>query len=820
MAPNLNSPELVTIASKRPIADAPAPSSKRARVSAAEEIVFYNLFDPRHLKCLVKYWGFYGPELVEDPVDRKRNKKLLQRILKKANDKGVLKTVYTRPPGQARIFCDTSLQSMTRAVKHTLVRHLYHDIDMVNAAPTLLLQYCDKNDIAVAALRAYVQGRDDLLDDLVERLSIDRDAAKRLVDTTINNGKVPAYAPDWLRAIKAEGLVIATHLQQNRPDIWEAATIASKIKNSGNVPGKAVARLAFEIEAECLGEILAQLDERGHLADSRAGEGKRVADPGHDGVGVLRKGNKKKFPEAVLREIEEAVRDQCGWDIVLREKPMDGGMDIPAGQLEEDEMDELDELMAMPNSGAVAEHMFHHGQSYLEAFMYCKTARSWYMVEDGAWRDTFEALDLKKTIKAYMQHLAAEYAGRGREVSTRFMENMTTESFWTQVATALKVYQNRSDFCTNLDGDGDILACTDQVYRFSTGAWEPITPAHCVQRTTGYPRPTVDRAIRDDIMRVLRDLWDTTADMEYVLGALALALRGGNTLQEFYFLSGEGANGKTVLLNGLTAALGKYLCNMQSVAFTKPKQGQNEHSDLWRTKGARLIVTQEPAHNGSLQMDFAKDLTGGGYVTSRAPHSKAPLEFIPSATPVMACNTIVRLSQCNYADRRRLRVILFPMTYLFETDSNYEPDNPRHKMRDESIEPRFLTQAYGEQMLLILLEFYDKHLQADPKNVNTMRTEFHINNTEAYFREQDPVLVCFLENYVVTKDPAQTIRTSEVHMKIQETLASGSYKPSPQRIRKTIEKLGVTRTTKDHGCTCYVGIRPRSFLDDREDAEE
>lgn len=74
-----------------------------------------------------------------------------------------------------------SLQNFRKGIRHTLADNVYDDIDMVNAHPVLLVQYCDKNNIECNLLRDYVENREDWLNEIIDFHNISRDCAKTLV---------------------------------------------------------------------------------------------------------------------------------------------------------------------------------------------------------------------------------------------------------------------------------------------------------------------------------------------------------------------------------------------------------------------------------------------------------------------------------------------------------------------------------------------------------------------------------------------------------------------------------------------------------------
>eukprot|EP00961_Rhodomonas_salina_P300618 3939950-Rhodomonas_salina.1 len=73
-------------------------------------------------------------------------------------------------------------------MRNALAEGLYQDIDMKNAHPTLLLQYCNENGIACKKLEEYVSNRDDILETICQECDISRGNAKQNILSILNGG--------------------------------------------------------------------------------------------------------------------------------------------------------------------------------------------------------------------------------------------------------------------------------------------------------------------------------------------------------------------------------------------------------------------------------------------------------------------------------------------------------------------------------------------------------------------------------------------------------------------------------------------------------
>ena len=114
----------------------------------------------------------------------------LKKICKNSN--GIIATNYKPSKNlktQGRLFAqNASLQSLPREFRGALANGLLYDIDIVNAHPVLLQQYCEKNDIRCDNLKYYIENRDRILNEIMTEYDYSRDESKDLFLMCINGG--------------------------------------------------------------------------------------------------------------------------------------------------------------------------------------------------------------------------------------------------------------------------------------------------------------------------------------------------------------------------------------------------------------------------------------------------------------------------------------------------------------------------------------------------------------------------------------------------------------------------------------------------------
>ncbi len=216
-----------------------------------------------------------------------------------------------------------SLQSMFWRVRQTIAKQFYSDYDMVNAHPTILLQYCAKKGLKCPMLEMYVRDREPLLKVLCDANGIDRDHAKKVVLAVMNGGRADfdllEAKPDWLVQLKTD--VTLVHMSM-WSDPRHRETMRAVVKKKGeeyrNLHGCLCNRILCDIENNLLEAALKFAAHTGVSVEQ--------AVLVFDGI-MLPKDAVK--PET-LPAMSAFMEAQTGYRVDMIEKPMMGAYDLSA----------------------------------------------------------------------------------------------------------------------------------------------------------------------------------------------------------------------------------------------------------------------------------------------------------------------------------------------------------------------------------------------------------------------------------------------------------------------------------------------------------
>ena len=236
-----------------------------------------------------------------------------------------------------------SMQACPSSLRPLLLKNYYHDIDIVNCHPTLMIQVCETMGklIAIPKLKEYVANRNDMLQRIADHFGVEKAGCKFAVLRLLNGGSVQKWIKDVglpaetdtdqpdLRDLAEEARVIRAcffeYMEQKQPGIVEQLRELARARKAASASNAAIDRAAF---SACMFEVedsvLAVVD--GHFRST----GWTVASLIYDGMHVEHRDGDAQDPqtgrwlrlEEAMRAAEAAVQRKLGYKIDLKEKPL------------------------------------------------------------------------------------------------------------------------------------------------------------------------------------------------------------------------------------------------------------------------------------------------------------------------------------------------------------------------------------------------------------------------------------------------------------------------------------------------------------------
>lgn len=216
-------------------------------------------------------------------------------------------------------------QSMMREVRGALAADYYHDVDIANCHPSILLQMCHAEGIDCDSLEDYCNNRQEFLNIIMETADVTKDMAKTLILRLMYNGSL-------IKWCKENGLDPKSIDKRIKNFASELKTIQEAVleldehegvhqyyekfpSQKGNTDGAKFALLMQTYERRCIEAILSAMEP-----DKKDGyEAHAII---HDGLHVTKLyPDQETIPDSYLRKWEAAIKDKLGFDLTLTVKP-------------------------------------------------------------------------------------------------------------------------------------------------------------------------------------------------------------------------------------------------------------------------------------------------------------------------------------------------------------------------------------------------------------------------------------------------------------------------------------------------------------------
>lgn len=294
--------------------------------------------------------------------------------------------------------------------------------------------------------------------------------------------------------------------------------------------------------------------------------------------------------------------------------------------------------------------------------------------------------------------------------------------------------------------------------------WLLNSPGGTIDLTTALARPPA----REDLLtrmtsvppdpeakcpQFLKFLYETQDELRLPLVAarmvpflqnvLGYTLTGSIKEQSLFILWGQGANGKSTLLNIIKEIMGSYAVTTSAETLLAKSRTGSIPNDVARLDGPRLVTSAEVDRGRRLAESLVKELTGGDMVSARFMYSEW-FDFRPQFKLFLCTNNRPVIRGGDHAIWRRIRMIPFSVRFGEGGDLPADPDLA-DRLRSEA--PGILT-----WMLKGCLRWQREGLRS-PERVQAALID--------YRNEMDPLLEFIEDCCIVSKE--LTVSASDIY---------------------------------------------------------
>jgi P4 family phage/plasmid primase-like protien len=149
------------------------------------------------------------------------------------------------------------------------------------------------------------------------------------------------------------------------------------------------------------------------------------------------------------------------------------------------------------------------------------------------------------------------------------------------------------------------------------------------------------------------------------------SLISGNLLRYVFFMTGEGRNGKSLVIKLLNQMFGSLMKVMDKSIIIENGVKSNLNTHLEKLETIRIGYISELKENDSLNGELIKGISGGDQQDVRGLY-KSNTEIKPTANLICACN---HLPKFNVEDKALIdRLVVIPFNNRFEINTSFEND--------------------------------------------------------------------------------------------------------------------------------------------------
>lgn len=244
----------------------------------------------------------------------------------------------------------------------------------------------------------------------------------------------------------------------------------------------------------------------------------------------------------------------------------------------------------------------------------------------------------------------------------------------------------------DFDADPYLLGVANGVVDLRTGEFRPARPGDLIRRACAVPWEGIDAPCPTWEAFVTEIVGDDPAIAAFLQRVFGYACTGLSSEPLFVVLSGDGRNGKTVMVETIGRVLGDYMSPIPAELLLD--QGQARDADkptptIMSLNGLRVAYAAETDDNRRFSVSRVKWLSGDDRLTGRYMWDRDPASFYPTHTLFLLTNHRPHAAAHEYAFWDRLRLVNFPYRYV---------DHPRaenERQRDRTLPGRLEKELRG-----------------------------------------------------------------------------------------------------------------------------
>lgn len=764
------------------------------------------------------------------PVDEKTAESIMKDFYEGKRKSTNITYSYTSSSHIGRRFSKHSLQGISRKLRHTLAKDLYYDIDMVNAHPTFLQNICKKMDFSHPILDKYILNRDVLLNTWIgtevnqfnkqtkktDRVPLKtKDDVKQYFLKIINGGGSSKSSCDELNQFWNEQQLFMRVFFEC-PDIKRFRDMAKR-KTTAKLQKYGEA-CHINTEGTCLNLYLCEMEDSAMIHIENYLEPLKIEIGTNNFDGFLVYQRDVPQLDQFITGVEAMLRETMGFQIRLKEKVMDEGIDV-SDLIKKDGKEKRRVVRHDRGATEILYGELKNNIVYSRGSHYYKVGLSWTADEtimDSAICQYAMDADLYKPVKSSIVPYSSQFSNAGHLVTLIKNSAVNHRDDGWIVGVGLK---NR----------GKLL--------FSNGYYDMMTqqfiyPTHPSYDSSIVFLESVPYEWNDDL---LDDSYQVSILNRFFLHQhgdikgrflTRILARGiaGDAMKHFAIGTGSGNTGKSFLAKTMGVCFGGYIGTFSGANLIyKPGCSQDEAQ---RNRWIGLLQNKRIIFSSELRMDrhaldgnMMKTLSSGGHdpIVVRG-HCQNEKDVSWRALCFLLANDMGRIHPVDEPLQKRILSFSYDRQYVDKPD----PNNPYQLQMDKDLEGEIMTERFKINYANVLFSAYYEWIMGG--SIETVPDEIRAGSSELV--GETCVVTRFLKaGFVITGKKEDYVSSATITKWIEDDKVGCSMTKFGTEMKKYLivnNKQGVeNKDKKIAGKTVKVwfGIK-EDFEDEDEDEDD
>ena len=233
--------------------------------------------------------------------------------------------------------------------------------------------------------------------------------------------------------------------------------------------------------------------------------------------------------------------------------------------------------------------------------------------------------------------------------------------FKDEILKEARLYYNELGFRQKLNSKKHLVPFHNGVYDVTKSLFRHTNRNDYINLTVGYAYD--DSVHNPEVDDFIQKILPNENVRNYVLKKMSECLNGDIPNTNFMMFIGDGANGKSQLLNLMKITMGEFGEKVEVTLFTRKRNNANEaNSEKIKLMNKRFAFLSEPEDGEKINIGLLKELTGSEEIVARE-LNQVSQTFVMETKLFLACNDLPDIKGEDKALWRRIRVVDFPWNH-------------------------------------------------------------------------------------------------------------------------------------------------------------